>query len=131
MVFVFLCVSLAGQSRLGYTLESIKYEYPASKHQVLLEKTYSKTDTLSTYYVHFEDGVVAYFCNHNVCILTLIILSSEDVTRELIKKYNKDYIRVSKNIWRADFREDTNYIQLTYDEETKSYTFLWTFLELK
>ena len=130
-VCVFLNVSLAGQSRLGYTLDSIQCEFPASKQRVFLEKSFTEKDTLATYYVHFEDGIVAYFFNHNVCILTIIVITSEDVTRDLINKYDKLYTRISKDIWRADFKEDINYIQLTYDDKTNSYTFLWTFLELK
>jgi hypothetical protein len=122
---------MAGQSRLGYSLDEIKTEFPAYKQTVYLEVNITKIDTIITYFVKFDDGVVAYICKKNVCLITLIRPTTLECMNELIKKYDIMYTKYSESRWRANLLNETNYIKLMYNNETNDYGFIWTFIELE
>ena len=130
LILLMLLVSapIFAQSRLGTSLDSIKAEFTAMDSRVTLEKANSGRPLLK---IEMGNGIVIYyFDDNNKCDETVIQPSSLGGLNSYVERYNKNYVIISGNAWRAYMSNFAADIELIYPKGKVLPFFMWTLFDL-
>jgi hypothetical protein len=115
------------QSRLGYSLDSLKAEFSSWRYHAKI----TKNERNITLEILTTVSRVLYICDPEteICQITIIYPYSQEVRESIANKYNQRYKIISPTQWRAAEDECIIYkIELQREVETDNICFIWTYV---
>ena len=117
LIILFISITAFSQVRLGYSLNEIRKEFPATSELIYIKTT---PVVIITYP---EVEVFHYFNENYKCYQTNIVTSSQNIASEIMDLYNKIYIRTSQDTWKMYTNHNVSFIKFIYSK--KKYIFTW------
>lgn len=121
--FVFINITLFGQSRLGSSASDIKAEFYEKTYKLKAE--YDKDNDYSITIETNKATVTYYFDKEKICTGTAIIPNAQGDLNYYVELYNKQYVIVNSKEWKMYSNEGIANISLVYPDGG-GYYFLWT-----
>lgn len=125
ILFCFISIASTAQIRLGYSLDSIKVDFPQSVYETEIGKA---DDGVQYLLVHLADAALCYYFDDEATCFSIVLqpFKKKDI-KMTKKKYNENYSIISKNKWRAHYGINDVDIDFIEPENGSHPYFLWIY----